>query len=146
MEGNFSQAGDPSAFGGMITMLFFFGIYFYFAFAQFKIAQKLSHENAWFAFIPILNTVQLIQMAGKPMVWFVGLLVPIVNFVMFIMLWMEVAKRTGHSPVVGFLTMIPPITFITIGMMAFGGGSGQRPSAPMPPSERQAPREPQSVG
>lgn len=148
MEGNFSQAGDAGAFGG-IFMLIMFGIFFYFAFAQFKIAQKLNHQNAWFAFVPILNTVQLIQMAGKPMLWFLGLLVPIVNIVLFAMLWIEVAKATGHSSMVGFLVLIPPISFVTIGMMAFGSGSGSNSgghSSAVPPPQQPTPQHPQSVG
>lgn len=146
MEGNYTQVGDAGAFGGMIMMLFFFGIYFYFTFAQFKIAQKLNHPKAWHAFVPILNLLQFIQLAGKPMVWFIGLLVPIINIVMLVIMWMEIAKKTGYSSLVGFLTIIPPIGFITIGMMAFGSGSGPRPAASIPPSPQEAPREPQNVG
>ena len=144
MEGNFNQAGDAGAFGGIFSLLIF-GAFIYFAFAQFKIAKKLNHENAWFAFVPILNTVQLIQMSGKPMVWILGLFVPIVNVVVFAILWIEIAKATGHSAIVGFLTLIPPICFVTIGMMAFGKGSGGHPSS-MPPPRQSTPQQPQSVG
>lgn len=148
MEGNFNQAGDAGAFGGII-MLIIIGMIFYFAFAQFKIAQKLNHQNAWFAFVPILNTVQLIQLAGKPMIWFLGLLVPFVNIVLFAMLWIQVARATGYSAIVGFLTLIPPISLVTIGMMAFGGGSGSNSgghSSVVPPPQQPTPQHPQSVG
>ena len=145
MEENFNQAGDAGAMGGMM-MLFLFGVYFYFAFAQFKIAQKLNHDNAWFAFIPILNIVQLVQLAGKPMIWFLGMLVPVVNLVMYAMIWIEIAKKAGHSSLVGFLSIIPPISFITVGMIAWGRGSASSQSAPMSPPQQPAPREPQNVG
>jgi len=133
------ESSGNAGMGGFMFLLIL-GAYLYFAFAQFKVAQKLRHNNAWFAFIPILNTVQLIQMAAKPMIWLLFLLVPIVNIVCFAILWMEVAKATGHSPVVGFLTIVPLLGFISIGIMAFGSGQ-----MPVPPNSPQ-PKQPANVG
>jgi hypothetical protein len=128
---------------GIFVLLIVFAFYFYFAFAQYKIAQKLGHGNAWYAFVPILNTIQLIQMAHKPMIWLLFLLLPVVNVVCFAILWINVAKMTGYSPAVGFFVLIPPISLITIGIMAFGQGK-QRPS-PFPPHDHTKPKQPQSV-
>lgn len=142
MDGNMYSTNDGSALSGIFMMLFFFGVYFYFAFAQFKIAQKIGHQNEWFAFVPILNLVQLIQLAGKSMLWFLFMFIPFVNIFCFVSIWMEIAKRTGKSAVVGFLTIIPIVSFFTIGMMAFGSsGSG---SDFAPPSESK-PHQPAGV-
>ncbi|RME31676.1 MAG: hypothetical protein D6800_00545 [Candidatus Zixiibacteriota bacterium] len=143
MDGNMYATSDGGAFGGMMMMLFFFAAYFYVAFAQMKIAQKVNHENPWFAFIPILNVVQLIQMAQKPMWWLLLLFVPLVNIVCLAALWMGVAKRIGHSPVVGFFTIVPVISFFTLGVMAFGSGNGG--SGNMPPRTPSQPRQPAGV-
>ncbi|MFH2036937.1 MAG: DUF5684 domain-containing protein [Candidatus Zixiibacteriota bacterium] len=127
---------DPSPAGSGALMLFFWAVmlvlYFYFAFMQFRIASNKTGnaDIAWFAFIPILNTVLLIKMASKPMWWFLVLCIPIVNIIAFFVLWMEVAKACGQSAVWGFLTMIPPISFISIFVMAYGSRPYDTSAAP----------------
>ncbi len=117
--------------------------YCYFTFAQFKVAQKLNHDNPWFAFIPILNTVQLVQMANKPLHWLIFLFIPIVNIVCFAILWIETAKAVGQPSWVGFCMLLPFINFVSAGMMAWGGGSIQ---SSYPPPSQPAQREPEQVG
>ena len=129
---------------GMFFNLLFIAIYLYFAFAQFKIAKKLRHDNAWFAWIPILQFVQLVQLAKKPMYWFLLCLIPVINIVCFAILYIEIAKAVGCSPAVGFFTIIPPISFITIGVMAFS--SPKQVASQPPPQQTPAPRQPQNVG
>jgi ABC-type Na+ efflux pump permease subunit len=137
------EASNGGDFGGLLVLLLYVAAYFYFFFAQYKIAQKLNTPNAWFAFVPILNIVQLVQMAQKPMWWFLLLLVPVINIVCWAILWIEVAKRVNKSPAIGFLTIIPLINFITIGIMGFSGS----PSPKSYPSHDQpAPKQPQQVG
>ena len=141
MESNVYGDGGAGAFGGMFVMFFWLAVYAYYAVAQMKIAQKLGHPNPWFAWIPLLNMVQIIQMAQKPLWWFLLMFVPIVNIICIAALWMNVARRTGYSAIVGLLTLVPIVQFITLGMMAFGGGStGGRPGAP---ADR--PRQPAGV-
>ena len=140
----YETSSSGGAAGGMFVFLFAFALYFYFSFAQYKIAQKLGNDNPWFAFIPILNTVQLVQMGQKPMYWLLFLLLPIVNIVCFAVLWMDVARKIGHSPAVGFFVLIPPISLITIGIMAFG--QGKQRSGPFPPHDHKMPKQPQNVG
>jgi len=127
---------------GAFTWLLMLGMYLYFSYAMYKIAQKLGHDSPWWAWVPILNTIQLIQMACKPMYWFVFLLVPVVNIVCFAILWIEVAKRTGHSAWIGFCTLLPLVGFVTVGMMAFGSNTGQSPTPPT----YQEPKQPANVG
>jgi len=141
MDGNMYATSDGGAFDGMLMMLIFFAAYLYVAYAQMKIAQKVKHENPWFAFIPILNVVQLIQMAQKPLWWLLLLFVPLVNIVCLAALWIGVAKRIGHSAVVGFFTIVPLVSFITLGVMAFGSGSGSA----LPPQTPSRPRQPAGV-
>ncbi len=137
---------EASSAGGFDTVFWlgFLAAYLYFTFAQFKIAQKLRYENAWFAFIPLLNTIQLIQMAQKPLWWFLLCLIPFINIVCFAILWINVAKYVGHAPILGFLTIIPVVNFITIGVLGFSHGK-QYPSQ-YPPQERTKPRHPEKVG
>jgi hypothetical protein len=116
-------AGDVGAgalVGGFVWILFL-AVYLYFAFMQFRMAtNKTGHANiAWWAFIPILNTFLLIKMSGKPMWWFILLLIPIVNVVAFFILWMETAKACSQSPVWGFLMLLPFINFVAAFVLAY---------------------------
>jgi len=135
-----SNAGGFDA----VVWLVFLALYFYFTYAQFKIAQKLRHENAWFAFVPLLNTIQLVQMSRKSMWWFLFCFIPFINIVCFAIMWVEVAKYVGHPPILGFLTIIPLVNFITIGILAFSQGEAYPSQAP--PQERAMPRQPERVG
>jgi hypothetical protein len=138
------QTNDASGFGALAFLLIF-AVYAYFAYAQHRIAAKLGHPNPWFAWIPIVNTFQLVEMAGKPWHWFLFLLIPGVNIVCFAILWMETAKRVGCSSAWGIMTLVPFINFVAIGVMAFSSGSNSGYYPPStPPSQK--PRQPQQVG
>lgn len=127
---------------GMIPLLFILGVYLYLAFTMFKMAQKTGHsDSAWWSFIPILNTFLVFKMASKPAWWFILCLIPIVNIVVFAILWIEVAKACGQSPVWGVLVLIPLINFIALGVLAFS--APPRRLSPTSPSER--PRTPTPV-
>lgn len=127
---------------GAVMWLIILAAYLYFAYAQFKIAQKIGYRNsAWWAFIPILNIVLLIKMAGRPMYWFLFCLIPIVNIIIFAVMWIDVAKACSQPPFWGFLTILPFINFVSIGVLAFTGPqlTKQFPAEP-------APRQPERVG
>ena len=118
------EANDGSPFGAIMLMVIL-AVYAYFAFAQYKIAQKAGHSSPWMAWIPIANLFQLIDIAGKQWFWILLLFVPFVNIICFAILWAEAAKRIGCSEVWGWLTILPFINFVSIGVMAFGSGSPQ---------------------
>lgn len=139
------SAGDP--LGGLFGLLFIAAIYLYFTFSMYKIAQKLNTPNAFFAFIPILNIWLLCEMAGKSPVWILGLLVPFVNIIVAVIMWMEVAKRLGKSAALGFAMIVPLVNFIVIGVLAFsGGGSAPGRESPFPPHHSDQPKQPQNIG
>jgi len=140
-----SYDGSMDALGaglGIFVWVIIAALYLYFAFTQYKIAQKCGcHDSAWWSWIPIMNTFLLIKMARKEWWWFVLCLVPIVNIVAFAMLWIQAAKLAGHAPIWGFLVLVPGINFVAMGVMAF---SGERP-ATLPPSDHEPHRESQPV-
>jgi quinol-cytochrome oxidoreductase complex cytochrome b subunit len=108
---------------GLFFWLIIFGLWFYFGFAQYKIAKKIGHNSPWFSFIPILNFIQLIQLADKPLWWFFVCLIPVVNIVAIAWLWMETAKNCGKPPVWGFLMIIPVVNLLAVGVLGFTSGS-----------------------
>lgn len=145
-DGNYDMTAtsSPAAeYLGVFGWLIVLAIYFYFAFTQYKIAQKTGiGDSAWWAFIPILNTILLIKMAHKPLWWFLLLLIPGVNLIAFFILWIAAAKNCGQSPVWGFLVMIPVLNVIAMSVLAFTGKPSRFPAKPSQPK----PRKPQPVG
>lgn len=142
-ESGFDGGAFGQAFGAMFW-LFIVATYFYFAFTQYKIAQKCGcNDNAWWSYIPIFNLVLLAQMAGKEWYWVVLCFVPFVNIIAFAVLWIKTAQRAGFSAVWGFLALVPLVNFIAVGFMAFTA-STPGPSAAPPPSTPS--RQPEHVG
>jgi len=116
-----TTTSSPGIFGA-IFWLIFIAAYLYFAYMQYKIAIKCGYkESAWWSFIPIMNTILLIKMAGKPIWWFFLLLVPLVNVILFFVLWIAVAKNIGQPAVWGFCVGLPLINFIAIAILAYSG-------------------------
>ena len=68
------------------------------------IAQKTGHEDkAWWAFIPILNFLLMIFIAGKEWWWILLILIPLVNVVVFIIVVMAMAEARGKPAWMGLL-------------------------------------------
>lgn len=69
--------------------------------------------------IPILNLLNLIDMAGKPLWWALLLLIPGVNLIVTAIVMIEVAKRFGRGTLFGLgLMLLGPLCWFILG---FGG-------------------------
>jgi hypothetical protein len=141
MEVPMYETASSDAFGAMYWVVMF-AMYFYFTFAQFKIAQKIRHSDPWWAFIPILNMFQWVQLAHKEWYWFLFLFIPVVNIICMAILWMDIAKACNKSPFWGILTLFPFLNFVSIGVMAFSGNAQY--SSPTP-HDHSKPRQPEHV-
>jgi hypothetical protein len=75
--------------------------------------------NDWFAWIPIANMFLLLAVAKKPLWWFFLLLIPFVNVVIVILIWMGIAETLGKPSWWGILTLIPLVGFIVPCYLAF---------------------------
>jgi Family of unknown function (DUF5684) len=103
----------------MFGLLFFAAAYVYMALALQTIANKTKTENSWLAWIPIANLVLMLNVAKKPMWWIVLFLIPIVNIVIAIMVWMAVAEARGKPSWWGILTIVPVANLIVPGVLAW---------------------------
>jgi len=103
----------------MFCLVFFVAVYVYMALALQTIANKTKTENSWLAWIPIANLILMLNIAKKPMWWIVLFLIPIVNIVIAIMVWMAVAEARGKPSWWGILTIIPVANLIVPGVLAW---------------------------
>ena len=61
----------------------------------------------------------LLEAGGKPVWWILLLLVPLLNLVIGILLWMAVAERRGKPSWVGILILIPFVGLFVPAYLAF---------------------------
>ena len=94
-------------------------VYIYVALALQTIAQKTNTENGWLAWIPIANIILTLNVAKKPIWWIILFLIPLVNIVMGVLVWMGVAQARGKPSWWGILIIIPVVNLIVPGYLAW---------------------------
>lgn len=99
------------------------GLYAYFALCLMTIARKTGTPGAGLAWIPIANIVLMCRIARKPGWWVLLALIPIVNFVAMIVLFMGMAEARGKSPGLAFLLFVPVVGLVVPLLLAAGGES-----------------------
>ena len=124
-SGAFAQEDRPHAspaLSGAIlicALLIGLAVYVYVALAVQTIAEKTNTENPWLAWIPIANFVLLLNIAKKPIWWIVLLLIPLVNIIIVVMIWMAVAEARSKPGWWGVLMLVPGVSFIVPGYLAW---------------------------
>ena len=116
------RSAIPALFGaGFFAFFMIFGLacYVYVSLALQTIAQKTGTEKAWFAWVPILNIILMLNVARKPVWWIVLLLIPIVNIVIAIMVWMGIAEARNKPNWWGILMIVPGVSLIVPGYLAW---------------------------
>ena len=93
--------------------------YLYVSFCIYRMAKKRGEDNAWFAFIPILDIVLLLSIADKPIWWIILCFIPLVNIVIFVLVWMSVASNMGKPSWLGILILVPLVNIGVISYLAF---------------------------
>lgn len=85
--------------------------------AQWVIFSKAG-KPGWYAIIPILNTVALVNIAGKPWYWIIGLFIPFVSIIVAILLLHGLSTNFGKGALftLGLLFLSPIFLLI----LAFG--------------------------
>jgi len=115
------RAAAVAAASGMVLFVFVFivAMYVYCALAIQTIAQKTHTENAWLAWIPIVNIVLILNIAKKPIWWFLLFLIPLVNIVISVIVWMAVAEARNKPNWWGILILVPVVGLIVPGYLAW---------------------------
>ena len=85
--------------------------------AAWKINVKAG-QPGWACIVPIYGTIINLRIIGKPGWWFFLLLLPFVNFIIFIIMAIELAKVFGKGTGFGIGLLLLPFIFYPI--LAFG--------------------------
>ena len=108
-------------FAGIMVFVFVFAliVYVYYAFCLMKIAQRTNTLNSWFAWIPILNLILMLQIAKRPLWWILLMLVPLANLIITIIIWIDIAKALKKPEWLGVLVIVPIANLILPAYLAF---------------------------
>lgn len=125
-------SANPFAFFGGLTIwrwlfgwYFFFGLmcYVYLALCLQFLAKKTNTADGWLAWIPIAQIFLMVNIAGKPWWWFFFILIPGVNLVIAVIIWMLIAEKRGQPNWLGLLILVPVIGIAIPGYLAFSDTS-----------------------
>ncbi|MBI2837955.1 MAG: signal peptidase I [Acidobacteria bacterium] len=73
-------------------------------------------KPGWASIIPIYNLIVLLEIAGRPIWWIILLCVPLVNFVILILVAIDIAKAFGKGTGFGLgLAFLGPIFYPILG-------------------------------
>jgi len=120
-----AQSSDgplPTAIAGtmiLVAVVFALAAYVYVSLALQTIATKTSTPNGWLAWIPIANIFLMLSVAKKPMWWFLLFLIPLVNIVIAVMVWMAIAEARHKPNWWGILTIVPAVNLVVPGYLAW---------------------------
>jgi uncharacterized protein DUF5684 len=120
----------PAAFLGGFLVIFcilLLVMYVYHALALQTIATKTNTENPWFAWIPILNIVLMLNIAKKPIWWIILCLIPLVNIAILIIVWMGIAEARSKPNWWGILIIVPVANLIVPGYLAWSDSPASLP-------------------
>jgi hypothetical protein len=85
-------------------------------------------QPGWAAIIPILNLYFFCKVAGRPGWWLILMFIPVVNFIIIIILCIDIAKAFGKG--VGFALGLVFLPFIFYPILAFGSAQYQGTARP----------------
>ncbi|WP_194766018.1 signal peptidase I [Tamlana sp. I1] len=71
-------------------------------------------RQAWEAFIPVYNAVVLMKIINRPVWWVILLFLPIVNLIMFPVIWVETARSFGKNQ-----TLDTVLAVVTLGLYTY---------------------------
>jgi hypothetical protein len=84
-------------------------------------------EEGWKAIIPIYNVIVLLKIVGREWWWVLLMLIPIVGFVVWIIVALDLAKSFGRGT--GFAIGLILLPFIFALILGFGGDTYRGPAA-----------------
>jgi Family of unknown function (DUF5684) len=129
----YSTQGEPPS---PVSMIFGLLVALLIIVAMWKVFTKAG-QPGWASIIPIYNLYIWCKIVGRPWWWILLMLIPFVNFIIAIILCIDLAKSFGKG--VGFGLGLALLGFIFWPILGFGSAQYQGPAAGSP-APRSAPQ------
>lgn len=119
---NTASEQAPSPLGLLIAL----AILVFFIAAMWKVFTKAG-KAGWLVLIPFVNVYTLLKIAGRPGWWLILFIIPVVNFIISILVSLDLAKSFGKGAGFGLgLVFLGPIFYPILG---FGSARYNGPAA-----------------
>jgi len=109
-----SQFSNTLFFG---LSIFFIAFFILLAATGWKIFEKAG-KPGWASLIPIYHYVVGLEIVGRPIWWLILFFIPVLNFAIWVVVSIDLAKRFGKSTLFGVLMV--PFWFVLLPILAFG--------------------------
>lgn len=120
--------GVAASIVGIAMFLLWIGIIVGVIAGGWKIFTKAG-QPGWAVLVPIFNTYILLKIVGRPWWWLLLMLIPLVNFVIALIVVLDLAKSFGKG--VGFALGLFFLSFIFVPILGFGSDKYIGPAAAM---------------
>lgn len=120
MEGEYPAASPVAGAIGGVMMLIWLAVLVLVIAGFWKVFVKAG-EPGWASIVPIYNIITLLKIAGRPAWWFILMILPIVNFVVAILVSIDVARKFGKGTGFGIGLALLPMIFYP--MLGFGSAT-----------------------
>lgn len=106
-----------SGFGSVLWL----AIYIFMTYGLMTLGRKVNVGLPdWMAYVPFVNLYYQLKVAGKPWWYLLLFLVPLVNFIVLIDVFMGLAKAGGKNKWIGLLLFVPVVNFAVWGYIVWG--------------------------
>jgi hypothetical protein len=99
--------------------LIWLAVYVYMAYSLQTIAKKTSTADHWLAWIPMANLYLMCKIAARPVWWLLLFFVPLVNLVITVIVWADIAKTRNKEGWLGLLMPVPLVNLAVMGYIAY---------------------------
>ena len=114
-----SSSGIGGLIGGLVGFVLMVGIYIFVCYCLKLICEKAGHQPGVLIWIPIVQIVPLLTVAKLP-IWFIILfLIPLVNIVVTIVMWVKICPARGKPGWMVILLLIPLVNLAFLPYLAF---------------------------
>jgi hypothetical protein len=111
---------------GVVTLIPALAVIVLAIIAMIKLFAKAG-QPGWAAVVPFYNTFVMLKIVGRPGWWFVLMLIPIVNIVILVIVFVDLAKAFGKSG--GFAALLILLPIVGMPILAFGDAVYRGPVA-----------------
>jgi hypothetical protein len=116
------STNNAAAMGiGVLLFMFVIGlaVYVFFCFCYKRICEKCGVTPGVLIWIPIVQLIPLLQVAKMPVWMIILLLIPLVNLIFFVVMWVKICQARGKSGWLVLLLIVPIANLIFIPYLAF---------------------------
>lgn len=127
MQNTVAAANNMDPIGIAIALLITLAILLIIGYTIMRIGKKSGlTKHHWMAFVPLLQTFYMVMIADRPLWWFLLLLIPYVNIIIWIILCLDMTERCGLSKWMGLLFLVPLVNIIFFFYLGFSAHPDQR--------------------